>query len=35
MELGFRNDYEQIRGALWCPGTGQSGFNAAGTDLER
>lgn len=33
MELGFLNDYEQIKGALWCPGTGQSGFNALGKIL--
>lgn len=30
MELGFINDYEQIKSALWCPGTGQSGFKALG-----
>ena len=23
MELGFLNDYEQIKGAVWCPGTGR------------
>lgn len=33
MELGFVNEYEQIKGALWCPGTGQSGFNALGKIL--
>lgn len=33
MELGFINEYEQIKGALWCPGTGQSGFNALGRIL--
>ncbi len=33
MELGFLNDYDQIKGALWCPGTGQSGFNALGSIL--
>ena len=33
MELGFLNEYEQIKGALWCPGTGQSGFNALGSIL--
>lgn len=33
MELGFLNEYEQIKGALWCPGTGQSGFNALGKIL--
>lgn len=30
MELGFVNDYEQIQGVIWCPGTGQSGFEALG-----
>lgn len=30
MELGFVNDYSQIKGAIWCPGTGQSGFEALG-----
>ncbi len=30
MELDFINEYEQIKGAIWCPGTGQSGFNALG-----
>lgn len=34
MELGFLNDYEEIKGALWCPGTGQSGFNALGKILK-
>ena len=33
MELGFVNDYSQIKGVLWCPGTGQSGFNALGDIL--
>ena len=33
MELGFIDEYEQIKGALWCPGTGQSGFNALGRIL--
>lgn len=33
MELGFINDYEQIKSALWCPGTGQSGFKALGEVL--
>lgn len=28
MELGFVNEYDQIQGALWCPGTGQSGFGS-------
>lgn len=30
MELGFVNDYSQIKSAIWCPGTGQSGFKALG-----
>lgn len=30
MELGFLDEYSQIKGALWCPGTGQSGFEALG-----
>lgn len=30
MELGFINDYEQIKSAVWCAGTGQSGFEALG-----
>lgn len=30
MELGFVNEYEQIKSAIWCPGTGQSGFKALG-----
>ena len=33
MELGFINDYSQIKGAIWCPGTGQSGFEALGEVL--
>lgn len=33
MELGFLNDYEQIKGAVWCPGTGQAGFNGLGAIL--
>lgn len=32
-ELGFVEDYEQIKSVLWCPGTGQSGFNALGEIL--
>ena len=27
MELGFVNDYEQIKSVLYCPGTGQTGFD--------
>lgn len=30
MELGFVNDYSQIKSAIWCPGTGQSGFAGLG-----
>lgn len=30
MELGFVNDYSQIKSVIWCPGTGQSGFEALG-----
>ncbi|MFP3154915.1 glycoside hydrolase family 3 C-terminal domain-containing protein [Lachnospiraceae bacterium ZAX-1] len=30
MELAFVNDYSQIKGVIWCPGTGQSGFKALG-----
>ena len=33
MELGFVNEYSQIKSVLWCPGTGQSGFNALGSIL--
>ncbi|NLL77050.1 MAG: beta-glucosidase [Clostridiales bacterium] len=33
MELGFINAYSQIKGAIWCPGTGQSGFEALGEVL--
>ncbi len=29
-ELGFIKDYEQIKGVLLCPGTGQSGFEGFG-----
>ena len=33
MELGFVSDYEQIKSVVWCPGTGQSGFNSLGKIL--
>lgn len=33
MELGFVEDYEQIKSVVWCPGTGQSGFNSLGRIL--
>lgn len=29
-ELGFVDDYEQIKSVVWCPGTGNVGFNALG-----
>lgn len=33
MELGFVEEYEQIKSVVWCPGTGQSGFNSLGKIL--
>ena len=33
MELGFVEDYKQIKSVVWCPGTGQSGFNSLGKIL--
>ena len=33
MELGFVNEYPQIKSALWVPGTGQNGFNSLGSIL--
>lgn len=33
MEMGFVNEYEQIKGAVWCAGPGQNGFNALGNVL--
>lgn len=33
MELGFINEYEQVKSAIWCAGTGQSGFKALGEIL--
>lgn len=33
MELNFVKDYSQIKGLVWCPGTGQTGFNALGSIL--
>lgn len=33
MELSIVDEYEQIKGAVWCPGTGNSGFNALGRIL--
>ncbi|MEY8494451.1 glycoside hydrolase family 3 N-terminal domain-containing protein [Lachnospiraceae bacterium 29-91] len=29
-ELGFAEDYEQIKSVVWCPGPGNVGFNALG-----
>ncbi len=33
MELGFVEEYSQIKSVIWCPGTGQSGFNSLGQIL--
>lgn len=33
MELNFVNEYPQIKSAIWCPGTGQNGFEALGAIL--
>ena len=33
MELGFINDYDQIRAAIWCQGPGNVGFEALGKIL--
>lgn len=33
LELGWVNDYEQIESVIWCPGPGQTGFNALGEIL--
>ncbi|MCD8342170.1 MAG: glycoside hydrolase family 3 C-terminal domain-containing protein [Clostridiales bacterium] len=32
-ELGFVDDYDSIKGVIWCAGTGQSGFDALGEIL--
>ena len=32
-ELGFAEKYPQIRSIVWCPGLGQTGFNALGRIL--
>ncbi|MCF2596214.1 glycoside hydrolase family 3 N-terminal domain-containing protein [Pseudoflavonifractor phocaeensis] len=32
-ELGFVEDYDQIKSVIWCAGTGQGGFNALGNIL--
>lgn len=33
LELGFVNEYSQIKGAIWCPGAGQNGFLSLGNIL--
>ena len=33
MELGFVNDYSNIKSVIYCPGTGQTGFDALGEIL--
>lgn len=33
MELGFVEEFDSISSVLWCPGTGQSGFNSLGAIL--
>ncbi len=33
MELGFVNDYSQIKSVIYCPGTGQTGFIGLGEIL--
>lgn len=33
MQLDFVEDYSQIKSVVWCPGTGQSGFNSLGKIL--
>ncbi|MGI5930000.1 glycoside hydrolase family 3 C-terminal domain-containing protein [Pseudoflavonifractor sp.] len=30
MELSIADQYSQIKGVIWCPGPGQTGFNALG-----
>lgn len=32
-ELGFAEEYSQIKSVVWCPGTGNVGFNALGKVL--
>ncbi len=34
LEMGWINDYEQIKGLLVCPGAGSTGFNGLGTILK-
>ena len=33
IEMGFVEEYKQIKGAIWCPGPGNVGFNALGKIL--
>lgn len=33
LELGFVDDYSQIKSVIWCPGTGNNGFNSLGRIL--
>lgn len=33
MQLGFVDEYEEIKSVLWCPGPGNVGFNALGDIL--
>ncbi len=33
LELGFVNDYDSIKSVIWCPGPGQTGFDALGRIL--
>ncbi|MFV0332387.1 MAG: glycoside hydrolase family 3 N-terminal domain-containing protein [Dysgonomonas sp.] len=33
LQMDFVDDYASIKGVIWCPGTGQNGFNALGSVL--
>lgn len=33
LQMDFVRDFDQIKGVIWCPGTGQNGFNALGEIL--
>ena len=33
MDLSFVDDYDQIKSVIWCPGTGNNGFNSLGRIL--
>ena len=33
MDLSFVDDYSQIKSVIWCPGTGNNGFNSLGRIL--